>query len=211
MKMDALLVPAASKTAQQSMRAVIDILLGWLPLLVLGMLLMVTIWLVRTAPSPVHTSGAKPPQHLADYDVRHFTLNTYNLSGQLQSSMTGASAEHFEDSLTTLVQQPHLWVYSKEGRVTEATAKRALSNEDGSEVQLLGQAEVYREPISDRSQSLRVKSEFLHFFANTDSMQTDLPVSVVRGKDTFRSDKLTADNLDQTMKMRGRVQVLLHP
>ena len=197
--------------ARQRLQALMDVLLGWLPLLVLSVLLLTTIWLVRTAPTPMHTVDAKAPQHLADYDVRQFTLNTYSLTGQLQSSITGTSAQHFEDSLTTLIQQPRVLIYSKEGRVTSASAKRALSNEDGSEVQLFGQAEVYRAPLSDQEQGLRVKSEFLHFFANTDSMQTDLPVLVTRGSNSFRSNKLMADNLSQTLNMSGRVQVQIQP
>jgi lipopolysaccharide export system protein LptC len=202
---------SANRTALQSLQAVLDALLGWLPSLVLTVLLLVTVWLVRTAPTAVQMANVKMPQHLADYDLQQFTLNTYNLSGQLQSSMVGKSAEHYEDSLTTLVQTPKLLMYSKDGRVTTASAKRALSNEDGSEVQLIGQAEVYRAATLDQPQPLRVKSEFLHFFANTDSMQTDMPVVVTRGINSFRSDKLTADNLNQTLTMNGRVKVVLHP
>jgi lipopolysaccharide export system protein LptC len=209
--MEALPTLGANKTARQSVQALMDALLGWLPLLVLSLLLLVTVWLVRTAPSAVHLANIKIPQHVADYDVQQFTLNTYNLSGQLQSSMTGKSAEHYEDSMTTLVQSPKLLMYSKEGRVTTASAKRALSNEDGSEVQLIGQAEVDRAATLDQPQPLKVKSEFLHFFANTDSMQTDTPVVVIRGIDSFQSDKLTADNLNQTLNMHGRVRVVLHP
>ena len=156
-------------------------------------------------------ANVKMPQHLADYDLQQFTLNTYNLSGQLQSSISGKSAEHYEDSLTTLVQNPKLLMYSKDGRVTTASAKRALSNEDGSEVQLIGQAEVDRAATLEQPQPLKVKSEFLHFFANTDSMQTDMPVVVTRGINSFRSDKLTAENLNQTLTMNGRVKVVLHP
>lgn len=209
--MDALPASSRTMTARQSLQAILDVTLGWLPLLLLGVLLLVTVWLVRTAPSPLQVANVKTPQHVADYDVQHFTLNSYNMSGQLQSSMTGASAAHFEDSLITLVQQPQLWMYSKEGQVTSATARRALSNEDGSEVQLIGQAEIYRAASAQQTQALRVKSEFLHFFANTDSMQTDLPVVVTRGTNTFRADQLRADNLNETLSMKGRVKVVLHP
>lgn len=211
MNIEALPRPAKVTSARQKLQAMMDMALGWLPLLVLTVLLLTTIWLVRTAPSPLQTSSVKTPQHLADYDVQNFTLNTYNLSGQLQSSMTGASAEHFEDNLVTLVQQPKLLTYAKDGQVTSASAKRALSNEDGSEVQLMGQAEIYRAATSDQTQPLRVKSEFLHFFANTDSMQTDMPVWVTRGMNSFRSDQLRADNLNQTLNMKGKVKAVIHP
>ena len=211
MNIEVLPTRTISITARQRVQAVLDVVLGWLPLLVLSVLLLATIWLVRTAPSPLQMNSVKVPQHLADYDVQQFTLNTYDLSGQLQSSMTGASAEHFEDSLITWVQQPSLLMYAKDGRVTSASAKRALSNEDGSEVQLIGQAEIDRAATSQQTEPLHVKSEFLHFFASTDSVQTDLPVSVTRGADSFRADKLRADNLNQTLNMNGRVKVVLYP
>jgi lipopolysaccharide export system protein LptC len=125
--------------------------------------------------------------------------------------MAGRSAEHYEDSLTTLVENPKLLIYAKDGRLTKASAKRALSNEDGSQVQLMGQAEVYRAATVEQPQPLQVKSEFLQFFANTDTMQTDLPVVVTRGSNSFRSDKMTADNLNQTFNMQGRVKVVIYP
>lgn len=205
--------PALSspRSARQRLQMLLDMVLGWLPVLVLGALLLVTTWLVRTAPPSLTAVQVKTHQHLADYDLRQFTLNTYNLNGQMQSSLSGASAVHFEDTLVTLVEQPQMLMYAKDGRVTSASAQKALSNEDGSEVQLIGRAQVYRAPTSDRNNGLLVKSEFLHFFANTDSMQTDLPVLVTRGSNKFSADQLRADNLNQVLSMGGRVKVELHP
>ena len=200
-----------TRSLRQKGQWALDVLLGWLPVVVLGLLLLVTTWLVRTAPPPLTHAPVKTPQHVANYDLRQFTLNTYNLQGQLQSSVSGLSALHFEDTLVTMVEQPQMLMYAKDGRVTSASAKKALSNEDGSEVQLIGQAQVYRAPTSVQTQALSVKSEFLHFFANTDSMQTDLPVVVTRGANSFRADQLRADNLEQVLTMRGRVRVVLHP
>ncbi len=200
-----------TRSLRQKGQWALDVLLGWSPVVVLGLLLLVTTWLVRTAPPPLTNAPVKTPQHVANYDLRQFTLNTYNLQGQLQSSVSGLSALHFEDTLVTMVEQPQMLMYAKDGRVTSASAKKALSNEDGSEVQLIGQAQVYRASTTAQPQALTVKSEFLHFFANTDSMQTDLPVVVTRGANSFRADQLRADNLEQVLNMRGRVRVVLHP
>ncbi len=201
----------STATLRQSLRTALDILLGWLPVLVLGVLLLGTTWLVRTAPPPVQNTQVKAPQHIANYDLQQFTLRTYSLDGQMQSSLSGASAAHFEDSLVTVVQRPQVTMYAKDGRVTTASAQQAVSNEDGSEVQLMGQAHIHRASVGQQTQALTVKSDFLHFFVNTDSVQTDSPVVVTRGANTFQSDRLRADNLNASVNMRGRVKVVLHP
>lgn len=197
-------------SAWQRLRQGVDLFVAWLPLVLLTAGLLWSVWLVRSTPAIAPLAVVKAPTQEADYDVRGFTLKTYDLQGQLKSSMTGVSAAHSPQTLTTLVQQPQVKIY-KQGRVTWVTAHQALANEDGSELQLMGQAVVHRDATEEAPEVMEMRSEFLHFFANTDVVQTDLPVEVFKGPNSFKGHNMLADNVNQVFGMKGRVKAVMHP
>jgi lipopolysaccharide export system protein LptC len=63
-------------------------------------------------------------------------------------------------------------------------------------------------PIED---DMQISGEFLHFFVNTDTLVSHLPVNIVRGKNRFKADKLEADNVNQFYLLKGRVHATLVP
>jgi CheY-specific phosphatase CheX len=42
-------------------------------------------------------------------------------------------------------------------------------------------------------------------------VQTDLPVEIKRGDNSFKANSMRADNLNQVLGMSGRVKAVLHP
>jgi lipopolysaccharide export system protein LptC len=106
--------------------------------------------------------------------------------------------------------------FDASGRLTTATANKGLANEDGSEVQLMGNAVVVREavtaagsaPAQPRSE---YRGEFLHAFMDTEQVKSHKPVELRRGQDIFTADSLDFDNVQQTMLLQGRVRGTLIP
>jgi lipopolysaccharide export system protein LptC len=199
------------RSTRQQLHTLADAVLGLLPLLLLGMGLLLTVWLLRMAPSPMQAAQEKKTLAIPDYDVRQFKMSVYGLNGQLKSEMQGTAAQHFPASMTTLVDQPRFFAFSSAGNMTNGVAKQALLNEDGSEVQLMGQVQLQQLPTSDQPDTLTIQSEFLHFFANTDEVKSHVPVQAVRGQNTFKADRMHADNLHQVMQLNGRVKAVLAP
>ena len=198
-------------STRQQLHTLADAVLGLLPLLLLGMGLLLTVWLLRMAPSPMQAAQEKKTLATPDYDVRQFKMSVYGLNGQLKSEMQGMAAQHFPASMTTLVDQPRFFAFSSAGNMTNGVAKQALLNEDGSEVQLMGQVQLQQLPTSDQPDTLTIQGEFLHFFANTDEVKSHVPVQAVRGQNTFKADRMHADNLHQVMQLNGRVKAVLAP
>ena len=101
------------------------------------------------------------------------------------------------------------------GRLTTATAIRGLTNEDGSEVQLLGNAVVVREADTgagaNASPRMEYRSEFLHAFLTTEQVRSNKPVELLRGNDRFTADNLDFDNVEQVLQLHGRVRGTLVP
>ena len=189
----------------------LEALLAFLPMILLAILLWGSVWLVRNAPKPVSGAVVAETSHEPDYFANNFTLKTYSLQGDLKSFLQGTSSVHFPDTLTNLIEQPVVHSISLSGRLTTAVAKRSLSNEDGSEIQLIGQAVVHKQGLGPQEQAMTLRSEFIHLFANTDSLVTYAPVKIERGDNRFQGNGLTADNLNQRFLLQGQVKVLLVP
>lgn len=210
--MNSLPRPQPAKTLNLGRRIYLawDLALSYMPLVMLSLLFLLSIWLVRNAPSSPQAEPPSPVTHSPDYEFTHFTLRSYDNNGRILSAMKGEHAQHFQDTLNTLVQQPDVWVFSDK-RLTKARAEQALTNEDGSQVQLLGNAMVKRNDLGLNGKAEQINSDFLHFYSNTDTLVTHLPVSITRGQDSFLADSLRADNVNQVLQLKGRVKVKIFP
>ena len=92
--------------------------------------------------------------------------------------------------------------YSPDGSVTLATAQRAISNSDASEVQLIGDARVTRSATA-ADEGLSFRGEFLHAFLKTEQLRSHLPVTVNRGNTVIRADTFSYDHLQRTVSMQA--------
>jgi lipopolysaccharide export system protein LptC len=187
----------------------------YLPLVLMALLAVGTYWLVRNTPAAYEAEAARPVSHEVDYFMRKATVKTFDETGRLKTEIVGTEARHFVDTETLEIDQARMRSTGLDGRLTTATANRALSNDAGSEVQLIGNAVVVREPMQTPDGSwlprLEFTGEFLHVFMNEDRVTSHLPVVLKRGSDEFSGDTFAYDNLDQVADLKGRVRGLLVP
>ena len=187
----------------------------YLPLVMMGALALGTYWLVRNTPvfSPPET--AKEVRHATDYFMRNFTVKNFDDAGLLKSQVMGVEARHYPDSDTLEIDQGRIRSVDNEGRLTTSTANRVLSNGDGSELQLIGNARVVRESMKDAAGQdaprMQFSGEFLHIFLNDERVKSHKPVVLTRGKDQFSGDTLVYDNLTGVADLKGRVKGVLTP
>lgn len=195
------------------LRRGLDRLSIYLPVVLMGVLALGTYWLVRTTPIFLPPQPERPARHDPDYFMRDFSVRVFDASGRLKSEVSGVEARHYPDTDTLEIDQVRLRSYSAQGHVTVATARRGLSNGDGSEVQLFDDARVVREPRADAqgrmSPRLEFRSDFLHAYTDTERVKTHLPVTLSRGDDRFTADAMDFDNLDRVIELHGRVRGVL--
>jgi len=191
-----------------------DRLTLYLPVILMGLMALGTYWLARTTPSLGTPQAAEAPTHEPDYFMRGFSVRSFDPAGRLKSEIFGAEARHFPDTDTLEIQDPRIRSFNAQGVLTVATARKAISNADGSQVQLIGDAVVTREAAQTASgpaPRLEIRSEFLHAFLDTERVRTHRPVVLSRGGDEFRADHLDYDNLDRVLEMQGRVRGTIAP
>lgn len=197
------------------------VLLAWdrlsiyLPVGMMALLALGTYWLVQSTPGAGVSAVEGPVRHDPDYFMKNFSVRTFVEAGRLKSEVFGAAARHFPDSDSTEIDTVKIRAFDDQGQLTTATANRALTNGDASEVELFGNALVVREAIVDKgiqtSPRMEFRGEYLHAFMDTERVESDKPVEILRGKDVFSADTMEYDNLHQVMVMRGRVKGLLTP
>ncbi len=195
------------------LRGTWDRLAIYLPVIIMGVLALGTYWLARNTPSFVTGSSAQRPlTHEPDYFMRGFTVKTFGPAGRLKSEVVGTEARHYPDTDTLEIDQPRIRSFDERGALTTATAQRGISNGDGSEVQLIGDAVVVREPAPGAdTPKMEFRGEFLHAFMNTERVKSHKPVTLIRGGDQFTAETLDYDNLDRVMELRGRVRGVMQP
>ena len=186
----------------------------YLPVLLMGVLALGTYLLVRNTPVFGPAAGAKPLTHDPDYFMQNFSVRTFHASGQLKSEVLGAEAWHYPDTDTLEIDRIRVRSYDDHGQLTTATANRALTNADASEVQLIGNAVVIRQPVGQAGEvvaPMEFRSEFLHAFMNTEQVKSNKPVELTRGQDRFSGDAMDFDNLGRVVELHGRVKGTLVP
>ena len=187
----------------------------YLPVVLMGALALGTYWLVRNSPIFTAQDAPKSAKHEIDYFMRKFTVKSFDETGQLKSEIYGVEGRHYADSDTLEIDQPRMLSISNAGRPVTSTGNRALSNGDGSEVQLIGNARVVREAGAGNDGKvvprLEFQGEFLHAFVNEERVKSHLPVVLIRGADQFAGDTFTYDNLTGIAVLKGRVKGQLMP
>lgn len=198
-----------------AVRALLDRLTLYLPVLLMGVLAMATYWLVRSSPTASAPTPAVLVQHQPDYFMRKFSVKTFDAGGRLKSEVSGGEARHFPDTDTLEIDQVHIRSFNPQGQLITATARQAVTNSDASEVQLMGNARVVRDAVPDQNgqpqPGMTFAGEFLHAFMNTERVKSHKPVELTRGKDHFTADSMDFDNLGRVMVLTGRVRGQLVP
>ena len=187
----------------------------YLPVALMGLLALGTWWLVRNAPQLQAPQPTVAAAHEPDYFMRDFSVKSFDVNGRLQSEVRGRLAQHFPDTDTLEIEQADIRSTDAQGRVMTATAKRAITNADGSEVQLLGDAVVQRVTPAAAGQPtppvLRLQGQYLRAWVNSERVQSDQPVVLTQGNDRVTADTLDYDNKAGLVTMNGNVRGLVQP
>jgi lipopolysaccharide export system protein LptC len=213
--LSAVLPAPAARRGRALARGAWDQVSIYLPIILMGLMALGTYWLARNTPVFSLPEAARPARHDPDYYMREFSVKTFDAAGRLKSEVFGSEARHYPDTDTLEIDKPRIRAFNARGDLTVATATRALTNADGSEVQLIGNAVVTREatkgPDGSSAPTLEFRGEFLHAFLNTEQVKSHKPVVLTRGGDTFAADSLEFDNVGRVLALDGRVRGILRP
>ncbi|MBL0086707.1 MAG: LPS export ABC transporter periplasmic protein LptC [Ideonella sp.] len=184
-----------------------DALSSYLPLLLMALLATGTWWLVKHTPGIEGPSAIKPLRTDPDYTMRGFNLTRFAPDGRFAVRIEGDMLRHYPDTDRLEIDGVRIESVSPDGRITRASAKRALANGDVSEVQLLGEAKVVSQ-VSP-TDTIELEGEFLHAFVRFERLRSHLPVVVRRAGSVTRAGGLDYDHLQSMLRLDGPVRIVL--
>ena len=180
---------------------------AYLPLLLMAVLALASWWLVKNSPRPLAVVEDIAPSSEPDYTMTQFALERFDAAGRLKLRIEGAQLRHFPASDRIEIDQAQIRAIAPDGRVTLAHAKRAIGNGDGSEVQLLGAAEVTSTDAAVAP--LLMQSEFLHAFLVAERVRSHLPVLVRSGSAELRAAGLDYNHATRRLDLKGPLRTQL--
>ena len=187
-----------------------DTVSAYLPLLLMAGLALGTWWLVKNTPLFETERRTAPPRHEPDYTMSEFMVQRFAASGAMRVQIEGDAMRHYPDTDTVEIDNPRIRVYGEEGRITVATARLALSNRDGSDVQLRGAAHVVR-AATEKDAAIDFRGEFLQYVQYAERVRSHLPVVVTQGTTELHADAMDYDNLARLLDLKGHVRAVFAP
>lgn len=181
----------------------------YLPILLMAALALATWWLVKNSPKPPGEVAPRAVSADPDYTMSGFALERFAPDGRLMLRIEGAQMRHYPATDRIEIDGAQIQAWSPAGRLTRASAARAVGTGDGSELQLLGGAEVVGEDAA--GVPLLMRSEFLHAFFIDERVESDRPVLVRHGATELRAAGLLYAHASQRLELKGPLKVTLTP
>ncbi|HEY4069483.1 MAG TPA: LPS export ABC transporter periplasmic protein LptC [Burkholderiaceae bacterium] len=201
----------AARAVRPPLRArLLDGISAYLPLLLMAVLALGTWWLVKNTPLLEDARIAAPVRHEPDYTMNQFMVQRFAPGGAMRVQIEGDVLRHYPDTDTIEVDNPRIRAFGTDGRITNATARRATANRDGTELQLSGDAHVVREATA-KDPAIDFRGEFLDCSQNTERVRSPLPVVVTQGGSELHADAMSYDNLAGVLDLKGHVRAVLAP
>lgn len=186
-----------------------DALSAYLPLLLMGLLALATWWLVKNTPGASPDLQPLPVRTDPDYVMTDFSVERFDAAGRLKLRIEGERMRHFPDTDRIEADAVRIRAIAPDGRVTLASARKAVAQGDGSQVQLIGGAEVTHDDGSGTP--LVITSEFLHAFLVDERVVTHLPVQVRQGDRELKAGGLRYEHGTRKLELSPPVRALFPP
>ena len=185
------------------------LLFNYLPLLLMALLAGATWWLVKNTPLLGDPTAPAAPRHEPDYRMAHFEIQRIGADGRLRVQIAGAELRHYPDTDTVEIDQARVRAMAPDGSLAIAEARRALSNGDGSDMQLLGDVRLRRLPPGAGETApaqMEVRGEFLQALSNSEILRSHLPVTIRQGGTTLNAQNFEYRHLTGQVSFTGRAQ-----
>lgn len=185
----------------------------YLPVVLMGLLALISYWVLRSAPLPEEPTIKRPVTHHPDYFMRGFAVRTFNQDGGLKSEIFGQEARHYPDTDTLEVDRARLRNLGPNDRQTHAKALRLTVNAEQNRYQLQGQVQVTRTAGQTeggkRPPPMTFASEALVIQTDLNTLSSDQPVVITRGNDRISADNLHYNDTQRLAQLQGRVHTTL--
>jgi len=200
-----------------SSRLLLDRLVAWSPVLLLGALAALTYWLDAQVQAPaVHRDGSS--RHDPDLFLTDFKAVTFDSRGLPRESLTAASARHFPDDDSAEVTDPKLSLTEPDHPKMTITADSGVIAGDREHGDFKGHVKVLRDadpapaqPGETPSGPVTLTTSLLHVDTQEARVTTDQPVTIEEPRGIIQGRGLQFDNKAKRVRIESHVSGTLSP
>jgi lipopolysaccharide export system protein LptC len=192
-------------------RVLLDRLIAWSPVLLLGGFAALTYWLnaqVQPPTAPFDGSGRHDP----DLYIENFKAATLGPDGRVRQAIVAKAARHYPDDDTTDFDSP-LITFSEPGKSpVSVSADRATISGDQKNAYFRGNVKGVRDASEDgKDGPTTMTSEYLHVQPKEDKVDTDKAVTITDPRGIIAGVGMEFDNKSKTFRFKSRVTGQLQP
>jgi len=181
----------------------------YLPAALMALLALGSWYLVQRTPAATAPAAAPEAKRQQDYAMRDFSTAVYGASGQLVQSLRGSHLEHFNNGEIAMQQPRLLQQDAQSSKRTQAQADRALGQDDGSDITLLGQVQLQQTQTGQAA--LRVQAPSVRIFDDGQRLHASGGVRSSRGKLDLQGQQMDWDQNSGVLQMQGAVRTVVQP
>lgn len=181
-------------------------LLGLTPLLLMGLLTLITFYLVEKNTPQEKSTVERVRLHEPDYTIQVGTLTALNELGSTKYRVMGKKLIHYDDDASIDILTPRMRLFQTDKAPVTVKADTGHLDGDLTIMDLYDNAEIFR-PAQAASLRMLASSSYFKVFINDDIIETNKPITLEQGMSIMNSnDGGTFNNVDQSMKLSGRVK-----
>jgi len=198
--------------SQQIKVGVLRALLGLTPLLLMGLLTLITFYLVEKNSPQEKSAVARVRLHEPDYIIKDGTLSALNEMGNTKYRVIGKKLTHYDDDASIDILTPRMRLFQPDKAPVTVKADTGHLDGDLTIMDLYDNAEIFRPAqaaTETQPASLRMlaSSSYFKVFINDDIIETDKPIILEQGMSIMNSTAGgTFNNVDQSMRLTGQVK-----
>ena len=197
-------------------RALLDRLVAWSPVLMLGALAALTYWLDAQVQAPADRRDGSS-RHDPDVFLENFRAITFDANGQPREMLAADRAEHYPDDDSALVTGPELALTEAGRPGVTVEAKTARLSGDRENGYFEGAVKVHREaekaaPGNEHPAGpVTLTTEFLHVIPKQYKVESDRAVTIEEPRGIIQGVGMVYDNDLKTFKLKSAVRGTLQP
>ena len=187
-------------------------ILRMMPLILMGLLTLITFWLVKKSNAPEGEVLERVRLHEPDYVITNGTLSALNESGNTKYRVLGKKVIHYDDDASIDIATPRMRLFQPDKAPVTVKADTGHLDGDLTILDLIDNAQIFRpaqaatatEPATLR---MLAQSSYFRVLINDDIIETDRPIRLEQGMSVMNSNEGGSfNNVDQSMVLSGQVR-----
>jgi lipopolysaccharide export system protein LptC len=186
----------------------IQVLLRFLPLVLMAIVAGITFWMVQVNSPIVKSEAEMVKRHVPSYYMDKLAATELDERGQTKYRFNASRMVQYEDDQTYEVTHPAVRAYEPGRPQVTAMSDVGTMNAEGTIIDMRNNARVLRDQGTDvkRDPVMSARSERFEILLNEDIVQTDQAVELRHGQSIMYANGLIFNNITREVQLQGNVR-----